>query len=115
MHTPDSSRYWIADTYAARHAAGQEPENIDKEFLRLWFRQRWVAAGTGAGAAAGGGRVLNQVVQGGRRGNAVAQERTQWPGPWDFVQLRALCGHAERTAPPGCSTSASAYIPSLAR
>lgn len=36
--TPDSSRYWIRDTYASRHAAGQEPENIDKEFLRLWFR-----------------------------------------------------------------------------
>ncbi|EFJ40064.1 hypothetical protein VOLCADRAFT_84670 [Volvox carteri f. nagariensis] len=40
VHTPDSSRYWLADTYAARHAAGLEPENIDKEFLRLWFRQR---------------------------------------------------------------------------
>jgi phosphoribosylaminoimidazole-succinocarboxamide synthase len=31
-------RYWLADSYEARHAAGQEPENIDKEFLRLWFR-----------------------------------------------------------------------------
>ena len=39
-HTPDSSRYWIAATYEARIAAGQEPENIDKEFLRLWFRER---------------------------------------------------------------------------
>ncbi|KAK9824220.1 hypothetical protein WJX72_008624 [[Myrmecia] bisecta] len=38
IHTPDSSRYWLADSYAARHAAGQEPQNIDKEFLRLWFR-----------------------------------------------------------------------------
>lgn len=38
IHTPDSSRYWLADTYEARHAAGQEPQNIDKEFLRLWFR-----------------------------------------------------------------------------
>jgi hypothetical protein len=38
MHTPDSSRYWLAESYAARRAAGQEPENIDKEFLRLWFR-----------------------------------------------------------------------------
>lgn len=40
IHTPDSSRYWLADSYAARHAAGQEPQNIDKEFLRLWFRER---------------------------------------------------------------------------
>lgn len=38
VHTPDSSRYWLADSLAARLAAGQEPENIDKEFLRIWFR-----------------------------------------------------------------------------
>jgi len=37
IHTPDSSRYWIAKTYDERMAAGQEPQNIDKEFLRLWF------------------------------------------------------------------------------
>ncbi len=40
IHTPDSSRYWLAHSYDSRHAAGQEPENIDKEFLRLWFRER---------------------------------------------------------------------------
>ncbi|CAL5229319.1 g12625 [Coccomyxa viridis] len=39
IHTPDSSRYWLADTYEQRHTAGQEPQNVDKEFLRLWFRQ----------------------------------------------------------------------------
>ncbi|MBN1575146.1 MAG: phosphoribosylaminoimidazolesuccinocarboxamide synthase [Chitinispirillaceae bacterium] len=38
IHTPDSSRYLIEATYAERFAAGREPENIDKEFLRLWFR-----------------------------------------------------------------------------
>lgn len=38
IHTPDSSRYWLADSYAERHAAGQEPMSVDKEFLRLWFR-----------------------------------------------------------------------------
>jgi phosphoribosylaminoimidazole-succinocarboxamide synthase len=37
MFTPDSSRYWIADTYQERFAEGRDPENIDKEFLRLWF------------------------------------------------------------------------------
>jgi phosphoribosylaminoimidazole-succinocarboxamide synthase len=40
VHTPDSSRYWLADTYAARTAAGQEPQSIDKEFVRLWVRAR---------------------------------------------------------------------------
>ena len=37
IHTPDSSRYWIAETYDERMSADQEPQNIDKEFLRLWF------------------------------------------------------------------------------
>eukprot|EP00897_Mesotaenium_endlicherianum_P002118 jgi/Mesen1/1934/ME000146S01020 len=38
VHTPDSSRYWVAASYEERHAGGLEPESIDKEFLRLWFR-----------------------------------------------------------------------------
>ncbi|MFH1564943.1 MAG: phosphoribosylaminoimidazolesuccinocarboxamide synthase [bacterium] len=38
VHTPDSSRYWIAESYQEKFDAGQEPENIDKEFLRLWFK-----------------------------------------------------------------------------
>ncbi len=38
--TPDSSRYWQAGSYAARQARGEEPESLDKEFLRLWIRAR---------------------------------------------------------------------------
>jgi phosphoribosylaminoimidazole-succinocarboxamide synthase len=34
MHTPDSSRYWMADSYAERLAAGDEPESLDKEPTR---------------------------------------------------------------------------------
>ena len=37
IHTPDSSRYWIAQSYHERTSSGKEPQNIDKEFLRLWF------------------------------------------------------------------------------
>ena len=37
IHTPDSSRYWIANSYKERMSNNQEPQNIDKEFLRLWF------------------------------------------------------------------------------
>ncbi len=40
IHTPDSSRYWKAATYEERHAAGAEPESLDKEFLRLWITDR---------------------------------------------------------------------------
>ena len=37
VHTPDSSRYWKADTYIQRIAEGLEPENFDKEFVRLEY------------------------------------------------------------------------------
>ena len=37
IHTPDSSRYWLMESYASRLADGQEPESLDKEFLRLWI------------------------------------------------------------------------------
>ena len=40
IHTPDSSRYWIADSYEDRLRAGREPESLDKEFLRLWIAAR---------------------------------------------------------------------------
>jgi len=40
IHTPDSSRYWINETYAAKLAAGENPESLDKEFLRLWIAAR---------------------------------------------------------------------------
>jgi phosphoribosylaminoimidazole-succinocarboxamide synthase len=37
IFTPDSSRYWLADNFQQRLMENLEPENIDKEFLRLWF------------------------------------------------------------------------------
>lgn len=40
VHTPDSSRYWKADTYKQRFEAGEEPEGFDKQFLRLWYAER---------------------------------------------------------------------------
>ena len=43
IHTPDSSRFWIRDTYADRHARGEEPESLDKEFLRLWLRDKGIS------------------------------------------------------------------------
>jgi phosphoribosylaminoimidazole-succinocarboxamide synthase len=43
LHTPDSSRYWIDATYAARLTAGEEPESLDKELVR----RALIAAGYG--------------------------------------------------------------------
>jgi len=37
IHTPDSSRFWIASTYAERFGAGQDPEPLDKDFVRRYY------------------------------------------------------------------------------
>ena len=34
VHTPDSSRWWIAGSYEDRLARGDEPESLDKEVVR---------------------------------------------------------------------------------
>lgn len=40
VHTPDSSRFWKDATYAERFEQGEEPENFDKEFVRLAYAAR---------------------------------------------------------------------------
>src|SRR5512142_2943425 len=37
IHTPDSSRYWVAAGYADRLAKGEEQEMLDKENIRQWL------------------------------------------------------------------------------
>eukprot|EP01122_Echinamoeba_exundans_P013451 TRINITY_DN5880_c0_g1_i1.p1 TRINITY_DN5880_c0_g1~~TRINITY_DN5880_c0_g1_i1.p1 ORF type:complete len:334 (-),score=47.47 TRINITY_DN5880_c0_g1_i1:82-1083(-) len=39
IHTPDSSRYWIAGSFDERFQKGLAPENIDKDVLRNWYNQ----------------------------------------------------------------------------
>jgi phosphoribosylaminoimidazole-succinocarboxamide synthase len=34
IHTPDSSRYWLAASYPERFAQGTPPETLDKDFVR---------------------------------------------------------------------------------
>ena len=40
IHTPDSSRYWIADSYDEAFAAGSRPKSFDKDFVRAWVVER---------------------------------------------------------------------------
>ncbi|MBI3168736.1 MAG: phosphoribosylaminoimidazolesuccinocarboxamide synthase [Chloroflexi bacterium] len=40
VHTPDSSRFWKADSYEARFSVGEDPENFDKEFVRLAYADK---------------------------------------------------------------------------
>lgn len=37
LHTPDSSRFWLADTYQERFERGEAPQNFDKEIIRKWL------------------------------------------------------------------------------
>jgi phosphoribosylaminoimidazole-succinocarboxamide synthase len=37
--TPDSSRFWPAESYAASLAAGANPPSYDKQFVRDWLEQ----------------------------------------------------------------------------
>jgi phosphoribosylaminoimidazole-succinocarboxamide synthase len=37
INTPDSSRYWFADTYRARFEAGDDQRKLDKEYVREWL------------------------------------------------------------------------------
>ena len=40
IHTPDSSRYWIADSYEESFAKGGRPASFDKDFVRAWVTER---------------------------------------------------------------------------
>lgn len=40
IHTPDSSRYWYADSYGELFAAGRPQRSIDKEYVREWYARR---------------------------------------------------------------------------
>lgn len=40
IHTPDSSRWWFAQSYPARFLAGERPESFDKDFVRSWVTAR---------------------------------------------------------------------------
>ncbi len=40
IHTPDSSRYWFAESYPQRFEAGERPDSFDKDFVRSWVVAR---------------------------------------------------------------------------
>lgn len=40
VHTPDSSRFWKSNGYQKLFDEGKEPENFDKEFIRLAYTEK---------------------------------------------------------------------------
>lgn len=47
IHTPDSSRYWVAAGYEERFAGGADQEMLDKENIRQWLIQEHGFSGHG--------------------------------------------------------------------
>ena len=37
IHTPDSSRFWMQNTYSERMTSGMDPEPLDKDFVRRHY------------------------------------------------------------------------------
>ena len=48
MHTPDSSRFWRAESYQERFAAGSDQVMLDKENVRQWLIREKGFSGHGA-------------------------------------------------------------------
>jgi phosphoribosylaminoimidazole-succinocarboxamide synthase len=40
IHTPDSSRYWYRDAYERALSRGEDPQALDKEYVRRWLGER---------------------------------------------------------------------------
>ncbi len=40
IHTPDSSRYWLAESYEESFKKGERPRSFDKDFIRAWVTAR---------------------------------------------------------------------------
>jgi phosphoribosylaminoimidazole-succinocarboxamide synthase len=40
VHTPDSSRYYVAEGYDARQQAGEPQQQLSKEFVREWLMEQ---------------------------------------------------------------------------
>jgi len=40
IHTPDSSRFWKTATYQEKFEKGEDQDNINKEYLRLWLSEK---------------------------------------------------------------------------
>jgi phosphoribosylaminoimidazole-succinocarboxamide synthase len=40
IHTADSSRFWLSDTYEAAFAKGEDPKSFDKDYVRRWLGEQ---------------------------------------------------------------------------
>ena len=41
LHTCDSRRYWLNETYESRFKDGLEPHKLDNDVVRDWLKLLW--------------------------------------------------------------------------
>ena len=63
IHTPDSSRYWLKESYQQKIDGGQEPDNYDKEYLRLWYKERFDPYVDESEAPAVPGEIIDELAR----------------------------------------------------
>jgi hypothetical protein len=108
IHTPDSSRYWYADDYEARLAAGAEPRSLDKEYVRRYLAEEAGYRGDGPPpplprSRPGRGRPpLHRQLRAGHRralrAGARRRARADRRGPGGGVTVWVVPGGPARTA-----------------
>jgi Uma2 family endonuclease len=87
VHTPDSSRFWLKGSYDERHVRGEEPESLDKEFLRLWRREKGIGFDSSTGFALPNGTRLSPDLA------WIRKERWEQLDPEQREQFPPLCPH----------------------
>lgn len=62
IHTPDSSRYFYADSYAKCFAEGKTPKHLSKEFVREWLMEQGFQGKEGQQMPAMNTEVVNGIT-----------------------------------------------------
>lgn len=62
IHTPDSSRLWLEDTYQERFQTGDNPDTFDKDILRRWLAENSFKGEEGKRVPVVDTEVINQMA-----------------------------------------------------
>ena len=62
IHTPDSSRYFYADTFQENFEAGKTPKHLSKEFVREWLMENGFQGLEGQKVAGMNEAVVNMIT-----------------------------------------------------
>ena len=85
IHTPDSSRYWVADGYADRQRKGQDQEMLDKENIRQWLIKEHGFSGHGKPPP-----LTDEVRRGLDQARPVAAVAAMYAAFWPSIQTSTV-------------------------